>query len=299
MTAAAPYRLESCACPLCGEPPPAKTREVFGPYRVVDCRSCSMRYLTPRVDEGDVPLLYGSDDYWEKGGSEGGYSSYASMEPLLVRTFVRRLSRLPSHAPGARLLDVGCGPGAGLEAARNLGYDAWGLDVSESAVAIASSRHPGRVRLGTLSHRLFSRGFFDVITLFDVIEHVYDPRALAVDLAWHLAPEGRVVVATPNVKSLLARVTGRRWVSYKIPEHVAYFSPSTLARALAPGFQIEHVSSCGQYVSGDFLLSRIGDALPFGGGLLRAASRLLPPGRAALYANSGSMLVTARRSPAP
>ncbi|MGZ5380652.1 MAG: class I SAM-dependent methyltransferase, partial [Thermoanaerobaculia bacterium] len=205
----------------------------------------------------------------------------------------------PSHARGARLLDVGCGPGAGLVAARNLGYDAGGLDVSESAVAIASSRHPGRVRLGTLSDRLFSRGFFDVITLFDVIEHVYNPKALAVDLAWHLAPEGRVVVATPNVKSLLARVTGRRWVSYKIPEHVAYFSPSTLARALAPGFEIEHVSSCGQYVSGDFLLSRIGDALPFGGGLLRAASRLLPPGRAALYANSGSMLVTARRSQTP
>ena len=106
-------------------------------------------------------------------------------------------------------------------------------------------------------------------------------------------------MATPNVKSLLARMTGRRWVSYKIPEHVAYFSPATLARALAPAFEIERVSSCGQYVSADFLLSRIGNALPFGGGLLRAASRLLPPGRAALYANSGSMLVTARRSPAP
>ena len=107
------------------------------------------------------------------------------------------------------------------------------------------------------------------------------------------------MIATPSVESLLARVTGRRWVSYKIPEHVSYFSPRTLAAALAPGFEIERVSSCGQYVSPDFLLSRIGDALPFGGGLLRAASRLLPPGRAALYANSGSMLVTARRSPAP
>ena len=121
MTAAAPFRLESCACPLCGEPPPTKTRAQFGPYRVVDCRSCSMRYLTPRVQESDVARLYGSEDYWEKGGSEGGYSSYASMEPLLVRTFVRRLSLLPPRARGARLLDVGCGPGAGLNAACSLG----------------------------------------------------------------------------------------------------------------------------------------------------------------------------------
>ncbi len=296
MTAAAPYRLEPCACPLCGEPPPPKTRYAFGPHRVVECRSCSMRYLTPRVHESDVARLYDAEEYWERGSSKSGYSSYSSMEPLLVRTFVRRLSPLPPRGAGARLLDVGCGPGAGLEAARALGYEAWGLDVSSAAVSVASSRNPDRVRLGTLSDRLFPRGFFDVITLFDVIEHIYDPRRLAVDLAWHLAPEGRIAVATPNVESLLARVTGRRWVSYKIPEHVSYFSPRTLAAALAPGFEIESVSSCGQYVSLGFLLARIGDALPVGGGLLRAASRVLRPGRPALYANSGSMFVTARRS---
>ena len=296
MIALAPFRLETCACPLCGEPSPEQARIAFPPYRVVDCASCSMRYLSPRVHESDVVRLYGAPEYWEQGGAEGGYSSYSSMERLLVRTFVRRLSSLPPRAAGARLLDVGCGPGAGLEAARSLGYEAWGLDVSSAAVAVASSRHPDHVRLGALSDRLFSEGSFDVITLFDVIEHVYDPRRLAVDLAWHLAPEGRIVVATPNVESVLARATGRRWVSYKIPEHVSYFSPRTLAKALAPGFEIERVSPCGQYVSPDFLLARIGDALPFGGRLLRAASRFLRPGRAALYANSGSMLVTARRN---
>lgn len=296
MIAAAPFRLETCACPLCGEPSPERARAVFPPYRVVDCASCSMRYLSPRVHESDVARLYGASEYWEEGGSSGGYSSYSSMEPLLVRTFVRRLSPLPPREAGARLLDVGCGPGAGLDAARSLGFEAWGLDVSSSAVAVASSRHPDRVRLGALSDRLFPQGSFDVITLFDVIEHVYDPRRLAVDLAWHLAPEGRIVVATPNVESVLARLTGRRWVSYKIPEHVSYFSPRTLAAALAPGFEIERVSPCGQYVSLDFLLRRIGEALPFGGRLLHAASRFFRAGRAALYANSGSMLVTARRS---
>lgn len=67
MIAAAPFRLETCACPPCGEPPPPKTRSAFGPHRV--------------------------------------------MAPLLVRTFVRRLAPLPPREAGARLLDVGCGPG--------------------------------------------------------------------------------------------------------------------------------------------------------------------------------------------
>jgi 2-polyprenyl-3-methyl-5-hydroxy-6-metoxy-1,4-benzoquinol methylase len=292
---ATPFRLETCACPLCGEPAPEQARAVFPPYRVVDCATCSMRYLSPRAHESDVARLYGAPEYWERGGPESGYSSYSSIEPLLVRTFIRRLSPFPPREAGARLLDVGCGPGAGLDAARSLGYEAWGLDVSSAAVAVASARYPDRVRLGTLSDRLFPQGFFDVITLFDVIEHIYDPRRLALDLAWHLAPEGRIAVATPNVKSLLARATGRRWVSYKIPEHVSYFSPRTLAAALAPGFEIESVSPCGQYVSLNFLLARIGDALPVGGGLLRAASRFFRSGRPALYANSGSMFVTARR----
>lgn len=293
--AAAPFRLETCACPLCGEPAPEEARVVFPPFRVVDCAACSMRYLSPRAHESDVARLYGAPEYWERGGSGGGYSAYSAMEPLLVRTFLRRLSPLSPRRVGARLLDVGCGPGACLEAARSLGFEAWGLDVSSAAVAVASARHVNRVRLGSLADRVFPRGFFDVITLFDVIEHVYEPRRLAADLAWHLAAEGRIVIATPNVDSLLARVTGRRWVSYKVPEHVSYFSPRTLAAALAPWFEIERVSPCGQYVSLDFLLTRIGDALPVGGRLLRAVSRLFRPGRAVLYANSGSMLVTARR----
>jgi hypothetical protein len=95
MIAAAPFRLETCACPLCGEPSPEYARAAFPPYYVVDWASCSMRYLSPRVLESDVPRLYGAPAYWEKGGPESGYSSYSSMEPLLVRTFVRRLSSLP------------------------------------------------------------------------------------------------------------------------------------------------------------------------------------------------------------
>ncbi len=296
MIAAAPYHLETCACPLCGAPPPERARVSFLPYRVVDCAACSMRYLSPRVAESDVSRLYAAPEYWEEGGPEGGYSSYSSMEPLLVRTFADRLSSLPPAAPGARLLDVGCGPGAALDAARTLGYEASGLDLSAAAIAMASSRHGNRARLGTLADRLFPRASFDVITLFDVIEHVYDLTRLASDLAWHLKPEGRLAIATPNVDSLLARATGRRWVSYKIPEHVSYFSPRTLAMTLAPAFLVESVAPCGQYVSLDFLLTRIGDALPAGGGLLRAVSRLFRPGKFALYANSGSMFVTARRN---
>ena len=294
--AAEGLRLETCPCPLCGTPPPERAREAFPPYNVFDCPSCDLRFLSPRVVRAESGRLYEGASYWEKGGPGGGYSSYSRQEPLLAETFARRLRLLPPPRPGARLLDVGCGPGAGLQAAVSLGYEAWGVDLSPAAVAAAGERFEGRVRLGSLSDDLFPGLAFDVITLFDVVEHVYDPKALSLELGAHLAPGGRVLIATPNCESLLARVSGRRWVSYKIPEHVVFYSPRTLSAALRPQFELERVRPCGQVASLDFLLERSAAALPAGGGLLRRLSRVPLARRVRLYANSGSMLAVARRA---
>jgi 2-polyprenyl-3-methyl-5-hydroxy-6-metoxy-1,4-benzoquinol methylase len=218
------------------------------------------------------------------------------MEALLTKTFARRLRWLGPPPPGGRLLDVGCGPGAGLDAARDAGWEAWGLDLSADAVARASARHPGHVAKGTLEDSPFPPGSFDAITAFDLVEHVYEPRRFAAALAAALKPGGSVLIATPNVDSLLARATGRRWVSYKIPEHVTFFSRTTLADALAPLLTLVRTAPCGQHVSLPFLLERVGAALPAGGGVLVAASRTRALSGLTLYANSGSMLVHAVRA---
>ena len=291
----APLRLESCACPLCGEAPPARARVSFLPYRVVECPRCTLRYLSPRVAREDLGRLY-EGGYWEGGGTGGGYASYAEMEALLAKTFARRLRWLGTPPAGGRLLDVGCGPGAGLDAARAAGWEAWGLDLSSEAVARASARHAGRVAKGTLEDSPFPAGSFDAITAFDLVEHVYEPRRFAAALAAALKPGGSVLIATPNVESLLARATGCRWVSYKIPEHVTFFSRRTLADALAPPLTLVRAAPCGQHVSLPFLLERVAAALPAGGGLLRAAARGRALSGLTLYANSGSMLVRAVRA---
>jgi 2-polyprenyl-3-methyl-5-hydroxy-6-metoxy-1,4-benzoquinol methylase len=282
--------LEACPCPLCGTAPPKRARADFPPYRVLDCSSCGLRFLSPRVAAADAGRLYEQDAYFEQGSLARGYASYTALEPFLVETFVRRLRRLRPPRPGARLLDVGCGPGAGLVAAESLGYEAWGLDPSPAGVAAARRRFGERVRPGTLSDRVFPEGSFDVV------EHLHDPRRLAGDLDAHLSPGGRVLIATPNCESLLARLSGRRWVSYKVPEHVVFYSPRTLRAALRPVFEIEWVRPCGQVASLDFLLERSASALPAGGRILRRLARVPAARRVRLYANSGSMLASGRRA---
>jgi SAM-dependent methyltransferase len=191
------------------------------------------------------------------------------------------------------VLDVGCGPGFFLDAAAPLGYEAWGLDPSAYAVELASRSHGGRVRQGVLESAPFPDGHFDLVTAFDAFEHVYEPQRFLESAHRLLAPRGVLAITTPDPTSLLARVSGRHWVSFKIPEHVYYWSPATIRRALEPQFDVLELTSAGQYATAGFLLRR---ALRLGA---RTPAPLQPIvaalNRVSLYANNGSLTVIARR----
>jgi hypothetical protein len=131
----------------------------------------------------------------------------------------------------------------------------------------------------------------------DLFEHVYRPREFARTLHSVTKDDGVVVITTPNQSSLLARVSGRNWVSYKIPEHVFYYTPQTLGRTVAPWFEIARVRSEGQYCTLEFLAERAKTlSRPLGAASLRAV-RALGAGRLPVYVNSGSMtaVLTKRR----
>ncbi len=101
-------RLETCACRSCGPPPPESAPEEFPPYRVVDCPSCGLRFLSPRGRQEEAGRISGETSYWDGGGPERGSADYAALEPLLVETSVRRF-RLP---PAARRVRFYANPGS-------------------------------------------------------------------------------------------------------------------------------------------------------------------------------------------
>jgi SAM-dependent methyltransferase len=159
----------------------------------------------------------------------------------------------------------------------------------------ASERFPGRVHCGALTDGLFPARFFDVVTMFDLFEHVYQPRAFLQTLHAITKDGGVVVITTPNQRSLLARLSGRRWVSYKIPEHVYYYTPATLTRMVAPPFKVELMRAEGQYCTLEFLSERIRQLnAPVGRGLLRVA-RTFGAKDLSVYVNSGSMTAVLRK----
>jgi SAM-dependent methyltransferase len=156
-----------------------------------------------------------------------------------------------------RLLDVGCATGVLVEAATARGWHALGVDVS--AFAIAQCRTRGlNVRQGDLSSTDLADASFDVAVLDDTIEHLLDPGHALDELRRVLTPGGVITLNTPNDGGWLRRAMGRHWFHCKPPEHLYYFSPTTLRALLeAHGFHRVETELSGKYVTARYLCDRL------------------------------------------
>jgi SAM-dependent methyltransferase/GT2 family glycosyltransferase len=181
-------------------------------------------------------------------GADGLQNLYRDTDDVLFlaeergrrRTARRILDLLGVARPGVRALDVGCGHGFLLDEARDRGYEVEGLEPSGAAAAYARDALGLPVREVPLELADLEREQYDLVVLTDVLEHLADPVAAIERCAELLAPDGALVVATPDPASVAARLAGRRWWSY-IPAHCCLIPRVTLRELItATGLVIEH-----------------------------------------------------------
>lgn len=141
------------------------------------------------------------------------------------------LDRVLQAAPRAKTwLDIGAGAGLLVSLARARGIDADGVEPSRALVEAGGRLYGIQLHQGVFPHPDIQNRRFDIISLVDVIEHVADPVGLLRACREALAPGGIVVVVTPDVSSLAARVLGPRWWHFRLA-HVGYFNRRTLAKS--------------------------------------------------------------------
>lgn len=226
---------------------------------LVQCTHCGLVFVGERPDAGALEALYSQSYFANAESGTVGYTDYLKDEPNIRKTFARRLRWLERYVQPGILLDVGCALGFFLDEAHGRGWQVSGLDVSQYAVDYTRDRFGYDVRLGSLLQQEFPANAFDLVSLWDVIEHVADPKAYLHASAKLLRPGGVVVLATPDVGSIPARLTGKRWVGYKLSEeHVYYFSRVTLTAMLeGAGFEVLDFRHIGKYVTTSLFLNRL------------------------------------------
>jgi SAM-dependent methyltransferase len=219
------------ACPVCGQADPAPLFAKDG-YSMVLCTACSCVYVGEDPASIDFDALYGQAYY--TGGSDAVFADYVGQEAAR-RAHARRklavLRHLPPRIPRqGRLLDVGCAAGFFLAEAQ-AHYEVLGVELSTWSSAYARDRLKLPVTTGTLQQAALQADCFDVVTLWDVIEHVPEPVPLLAEAARVLKPGGRLVLTTGDWGSAYAQARGANWHLMTPPWHLTMFSRATLQRA--------------------------------------------------------------------
>ncbi|MFN0207581.1 MAG: methyltransferase domain-containing protein [Planctomycetota bacterium] len=284
-------------CGLCGKSD-ATLQFEEPPYRVVKCNHCGLTYVTPRRDPEKLKALY-ITDYWKSASAKDfGYTDYLKDEPLYLKTYRRRFKviRRVHPAPG-KILDVGCAAGYFLSIAKENGWDCTGVEVSPLVGGFARDRYHLNILEGTLLDQKLEASSFDLITFWDVVEHLPDPAAVLKEARRLLKPDGILLIETQNVASRFAKTMGPKWHHYKHAEHIYHFNPDTIRKlAAAAGFEVLECKGAlgGKYVSLEFVVERANRLHPI---VSKLISPLKAAGRKSVYVNLyDEMIVIAKKS---
>jgi SAM-dependent methyltransferase len=139
-----------------------------------------------------------------------------------------RKSAFTPYKQSGALLDLGCSSGAFLESLKGDPWSLYGIEMSAEEAKTAETRSGARVFVGDIPDGPFAPESFDVITCFDVLEHVYDPRQVMSKVGEWLKPGGIFYVLVPNVDAAEARIFGSYWHGLELPRHLSHFSPESL-----------------------------------------------------------------------
>jgi 2-polyprenyl-3-methyl-5-hydroxy-6-metoxy-1,4-benzoquinol methylase len=199
------------------------------------CPQCGLECISPQPDDETLGQFYNSS-YFAHYQSELNPQIVRAMKRATYANQLRHLRLGTSAAGQQRLLDCGAATGYLAELAKEMGWDAFAIEYSEfGAKACEKLLGSARVYRGQVQEAAFAanpEGQFSIITMFDFIEHVREPRAVLQWAREQLGSEGVLLLTTPQVGSLSWLLMGRQWFHYTAREHLWFFSPESLRRLL-------------------------------------------------------------------
>jgi SAM-dependent methyltransferase len=209
----------------------------FNPWRVLSCKQCGLGVIDPRPAEDDLQKLYEADYFLEQ--YDGGLDPSSAEFQRRIKSEDHRVRFIRKAASSGKVLDMGCGYGYFLAAARKAGFEGVGYEMAPWASRYASGRLGLSIVREPLTIDLFAPRHFDIISMWHFLEHTPDPNTTIATAAVWLKDGAALVIDVPNYAGTDAQKSGKAWVGWQLPYHLYHFSPLSLKALLEKhGFTI-------------------------------------------------------------
>lgn len=192
-----------------------KTIEVYRATHLVKCGNCGF------VFSQKIPTEQELIDYYD------GYGRNDYLSPITIKRYNELLNEMEPFRKTNRLLDVGCGIGYFLKLAKTRGWEVYGTEYTDRAIEICEGKGI-TMKQGKLNSKDFEADSFDIITSFEVLEHINNPIEETNNFYQLLRKGGLIYLTTPNFNSLLRFRLKERYDVITYPEHLSYYTPKTL-----------------------------------------------------------------------
>jgi 2-polyprenyl-3-methyl-5-hydroxy-6-metoxy-1,4-benzoquinol methylase len=226
-----------------------------GTFNLKKCSNCSLVFLDPQPGQIELKKHYPSRKYYaynktNKKGLLAKLREYPvrhyyspSVLSFIITTFIKNVPAIPSYKKNGKILDLGCGTGETLLLLKKIGWKTYGMDIDRNALSVAKKSGLNNLSLGGYRDlKKYPDNYFDAIRLYHVIEHIDNP-SLAISLIKRkLKKNGEVIMGTPDINSIVAKLFKSYWYNLDSPRHLYLFSTFTLKKMIEKeGLRIEKI----------------------------------------------------------
>jgi 2-polyprenyl-3-methyl-5-hydroxy-6-metoxy-1,4-benzoquinol methylase len=225
-------------------------------WEIVRCKECGLVFLENIPSDEKLKIIY--DDSFFKDGQKSPLDGSNIISNPTYFNAKKRIDKIKQTGyVNGELLDIGCATGIFMKAASS-SYNCTGLDVSDVATQFAVKEMGLNAKCGTIFDHDYEKQSFDIITMWDVIEHVRDPDKYIEKINQIMKPGGLLVLSTGNIDSLMFKIQKKNWHLLIPPFHLYYFNKHNITKLLEKhGFEVKSLKLDGQYTNVGYIASKL------------------------------------------
>lgn len=206
-------------------------------FYIVKCRKCGFHFTNPIPEKIALASYYESEEYISHSNTNNGFISKI-YQSVRKHTLTKKAKLVSTIIKGKKVLDIGCGTGEFLLTLQERGFEVLGVEPSslarnqaiELGLSVEEEKHLNEIQANS----------FDLISMWHVLEHVYDLKERVKEINKILSKDGKLIIAVPNRMSFDASYYKKYWAAYDVPRHLYHFTEKDLKQLFGDfGFKLE------------------------------------------------------------